>query len=363
MPRYDVDRDAYVARINRRCRWVGRCARTLKRLGLVRRPVQRVVYETVFRSDAEVLTYAYAQTNDHLPDLKAPVWFNEKIRWLFLNHPNPLMTLVADKIAVRDYVASKGATIAPPRLIATGASPRDLAEAVLPEEFALKSSYGSGQNHIEFARSRTPRAALTAKVRKWMDFDQWRRTGEFHYRDVPKRWLVEELLPCGPDQVEYKIFCIMGKPEFILVITERDGHKGYKRMVYDTNWQPVDFHWKVSPPVPEKPMPRPALLDTMLEDARRLSEDFLQVRVDFLQCGERTVFSELTFASAATRVPFTPVEANTRLGAMIDLDRAPEYLARGQRVAAELGWQPRPESPAFVWTTQGTAATQHLWQT
>ncbi|WP_299129849.1 ATP-grasp fold amidoligase family protein [uncultured Amaricoccus sp.] len=362
MPRHDVDRDAYVARISRRRRWVGRCARALKHLGLVRRPIQQIVYETVFRSDADVLSYTYAQTNDHLPDLAAPVWFNEKIRWLFLNHPNPLMTLVADKIAVRDYVAYKGATIAPPRIIATGEAPEELATAKLPPEFALKSSYGSGQNHIEFGHSRTPRAKLAAKVRDWMGYDQWRRTGEFHYRDVPKRWLVEELLPCGPDQVEYKIFCIMGRPEFILVLTERDD-KGYKRMVYDTDWQPVDFHWKVSPPVPEKPMPRPALLDTMLEDARKLSEDFLQVRVDFLQCGDRTVFSELTFASAAARVPFTPVEANARLGAMIDLDRAPEYLARGMRVAADLGWPPRASDPAFVWTSEGPRVTQHLWQT
>ena len=67
-----------------------------------------------------------------------------------------------------------------------------------------------------------------------------------------------------------EIFCIMGRPEFILVLTERDD-KGYKRMVYDTDWQPVDFHWKVSPPVPEKPMPRPALLNRASSSVMRRS--------------------------------------------------------------------------------------------
>ena len=53
---------------------------------------------------------------------------------------------------------------------------------------------------------------------------------------------------------------------------------------------------------------------------------------------DRLVFSELTFASAAARIPFTPVEANVRMGDRIDLGQAPRILEHGRKLAAELGW-------------------------
>ena len=341
MPRYDADRDAFVARIDRQRKWLGRGARVLRALGLLKGTEQEAVYERVFASEAEMVSYAYARKNDHLPDLVNPVWFNEKVRWQFLNHRNPLMSLVADKISVRDYILYRGGKIQAPRLIAHGWNAEELAAAELPRQFVLKTSFGSGQNHIERGEKPTSRSALVAKVRSWMRYDQWRSTGEFHYRYVPKRWLVEEYVPSAPGgQIEYKIFCMMGEPVFILVVKGRTA-AGYRRNLYWPDWTPTDFHWKGFPIDPE-PVPRPAELDDMLADARRYARDFLSVRVDFFgSTGGRLDFSELTFASAAARVPFTPDEANVRLGEMIDLARADEYLERGTRIAAELGWPPR----------------------
>src|SRR5690606_29771090 len=155
----------------------------------------------------------------------------------------------------------------------------------------------------------------------WLDWDQWRSTGEFHYREQPRRWLVEEFVPSTRGQVEYKIFCMMGRPAFILVISDRTGPNDYRRRIYDPDWKPVAFHWLDHPPE-TTPLPRPAGLALLLEESARLSEDFMHVRVDFLHCDDRLVFSELTFASSAARVPFDPIEANVTIGALIDLDRA-----------------------------------------
>ena len=184
MPRYDVDRNVFVNRITQKRRWVGRVTKVLRKLKLVRKPVQAVIYDTVFRSDEEVVNYAYAVRNDHLPDLDNPRWFNEKIRWTFLHHDNPLVALVADKISVRDYIRFRGGKIEGPKLYAYSSEPRDLLTADLPGTFALKSAYGSGQNHLEKPGMRTPRADLAAKARSWMGWDQWRSTGEFHYRHL-----------------------------------------------------------------------------------------------------------------------------------------------------------------------------------
>jgi hypothetical protein len=330
----DADRDRFVARIEARRRWAWRAAR-LRRLAGASRPMQAMVYDATFRDDAEAVAFHYAVKNDHLPDLETPVWLNEKVRWQFLHHPNPLMSLAADKLAVRDYLAWVGASVAAPGLIACGLRPDDLPVADLPERFVLKSTYGSGQVHIEDGRRTVDRAALRDMVAGWAGFDQWRHTGELHYRGLPKRWLVEEYVEARRRKYEYKVFCTLGEPVFVMVITERDEDGRYRRALYDLSWRPLAFTTRGIEPDP-RPVPRPEDLERVLEEARRLSADFLHVRVDFMKFDDRLVFSELTFASLAARIPYEPLMVNAILGEMMDLRHAPELLRRGRRIVAEL---------------------------
>jgi hypothetical protein len=337
MPRFDVSRDDFVRRVDHRRRWAHRRYRVRRMLGSTAcRCQQAAVYDATFRSDAEAVAYYYANANDHMPDFERPSWINEKVRWQFLNHPNPLMSLAADKIAVRAYLAFKGSAIRAPEMLAMGSDPADLAELALPDRFVLKSAYGSGQNHIE-GGSPTARRDLVAMVAGWSRWDQWRHTGELHYRTLPKRWLVEELIEARREKLEYKFFCLAGEPAFVAVITERNGH-AYKRAVYDLDWNRIELGISGTA-TDDRPVERPHDLDFMAEEARRLSEDFLHVRVDFLKFDGRLIFSELTFANLAARRPFEPISANRALGERMDLRRAPEYLARGRRTAAELGWR------------------------
>ena len=79
---------------------------------------------------------------------------------------------------------------------------------------------------------RSDPAELVAKVARWRDFDQWRHTGELHYRAMPKRWLVEEFVPSDREKLEFKFFCLQGEPVFVSVITGRSA-EGARRAVYD----------------------------------------------------------------------------------------------------------------------------------
>jgi hypothetical protein len=248
------------------------------------------------------------------------------------------MSLAADKIAVRDYLRLKGAVVEGPALLLSGSDPQALMDAKLPKRFVLKTAYGSGQNHIEDGDTVTPRAELAQKARLWTQNDHWRNTGEFHYRSIPKRWLVEEFLPGHEQKLEYKVFCMNGTPAFISVITERTA-TGFKRVLYDVNWNRLSFGTR-GVEGDARPVPRPDDLDLILDEARRLSEDFLHVRVDFLKFDGRLLFSELTFASLAARVPYEPREVNAELGALMNLDAARDMLVRGRQVAAQLDWQP-----------------------
>lgn len=358
MPKAGIDRDDFVARIERRRRWAHLGLRGRRLLMADKRPLQEALYDATFRSDAEAIAYHYARRNDHLPDLEHPVWLDEKVRWQFLNHPNPLMSYAADKIAVREYLRFMEAQTAAPELLATGSDPAELAGVELPASFVLKSNFGSGQNHIEKPGMHTPREELIAKVSDWMAFDQWRQTGEFHYRSIQKRWLVEEYLEPKEQMYEYKVYCFMGKPVFLSVITGRNvdgevGLRGTQYAVFDINWRRVPFTWRDGKDDP-RDLPRPAILDRMIEDARRLAQCFMHVRVDFLCCDdERLAFSELTFASMGARVPFVPLSFNEQFGEMMNLDHAPEYLELGESVIALLDEQRRTGAQATIHARRG----------
>ena len=325
-------------------------------MGLAQRPEQAEIYDRTFRSDLEAVSYYYALKNDHLPDFDNPVWINEKVRSQFVGPANPLMGLAADKIAVRDYLRFKGAEIAAPELIATGSSPGDLAATRLPARFALKASVGSGQNHLEHEACPTDRSRLVAMLKCWSEHDHWRHLGELHYRGVPKRWLIEELVTPHDRVVDYKFFCIHGEPVFVLVIADRVG-RDYSCALFDLDWKPVDYHWRGFP-TSLRGVDRPARLGQMIEEARRLSEDFLHVRVDFMQCGERLLFSELTFSGGAARNPFEPLLKNVEFGGMLDLAQSPTYLSRGKQIAASLGWT--DTVPVYRWTAPPETASPAL---
>ncbi len=337
MPRLSADRDAFVRRIGYRrqaARWI---ANARLRVGLTRKSHQAEIYDGTFKSDDVAVTYFYALRNDHLPDFENPTWVNEKVRWQFLNHPNPLMSLAADKIAVRDYLRFKQSVIQAPEIIATGSTVVELSKARLPERFAFKSASSSGHNHIEDGTRPIERRDLVAKLEHWNAYEYWRHAAELHYRGLEKRWIVEELIEPTDSIIEYKLYCIHGEPVFILVIRGRVGPL-YRCALFDLEWNPVDFCWR-GYPATARDTERPKNLELMIDEARRLSEDFMHVRVDFLSCGDRLTFSELTFSGGAARNPFDPITKNLELGRMIDLSRAPDYLDRGVRIAEKLGWR------------------------
>jgi hypothetical protein len=298
-------------------------------------PVQAAAYDRTFRSDAEAVTYHYAVRNDHLPDFDHPTWINEKVRWQFLNHANPLMGIAADKAAVRDYLRYKDAQIPAPALYAVGAGRDALLAADLPERYVLKSTSGWAQNRFVACPVRDARRHLGDAVAEWDRWDHWRFLGELHYRGIPKRWLAEEVIGTAARITEYKFYCIMGEPQFFMYMTDRSGND-VRCSLFDPQWRPTPFHWSGYPPTAERPEKRPAAYEKMLAEARRLSEDFMHVRVDFLECDGRVYFSELTFAGGGARNPFLPRIQNEVFAEMMDLSRAAGYAERGRAISSTL---------------------------
>ncbi|MBC7137810.1 MAG: hypothetical protein H5U17_03510 [Defluviimonas sp.] len=295
----------------------------------------RLIHDATYRSEAELIAHSFASGHGHLPDMTDPKGYPEKIRWLIVNHRNPLISLVSDKIAVRAYLRYCGATIAAPGLIGTGHDPDEILHMPLPDSFALKASNASGHNHFHEGGP-VDRRALARIIAGWKGTDYWRKNGELFYRPIPFRFLLEEFLPHRRRKLEYKVFCFHGEPAFISAIVARQGAR-LMRAIYRPDWSKARFGTR-GLGISRDEVPRPAELPLLLEEARRLSQHLIFARVDFLHFDDRLAFSEITFANDGARRPIDPPEMNLAIGRLIDLSREEAYLAEGRRIAAELGW-------------------------
>lgn len=267
-----------------------------------------------------ILSVQLGKVVDYKPDLDHPQTWNEKIQWLKLHYHNPLLTKCADKYAVREYVKEKigGQYLIP--LLGVWDKPEDIDFDALPDAFALKVNWGSGQNIIVKDKNKFDRRRALAKLRKWM-----RPAGnhyyyglEWAYKDIKPLAIAEKYIEQFNGQVfDYKFFCFDGKP-YCIYVAQYDEKHNCKISFLDLNWNlmPVSYgkHQKV-----DGELKQPEKWQEMIDIARKLSAGFPFVRVDLYFVGGIVYFGELTFYPTSGYNPFHPFEANVQIGRMIKL--------------------------------------------
>lgn len=159
----------------------------------------------------------------------------------------------------------------------------------------------------------------------WMNTVYGSVDGQLHYTKIKPCIIAEKLFVNSEDVshalVDYKIYCFHGVPECKIVVTNREKKKDYNLSLFDLEWNNISMksfdrnskHFK------EVNVERPQSLDTMIEAAKKLSEGFPQVRVDFYDIEGKAVFGELTFTTGYP--PFSEEYFNY-LGNKIDLNKA-----------------------------------------
>jgi len=246
------------------------------------------------------------------PDLRSPRTFNERIACKKLNDRNPLLTVLADKLAVRQYVAERAGPSRLTALLCATEDPARLDVARLPDQFVVKATHGSGCNLFVRDKSRLDLVRTIDLCRQWLAMNFYEVGREWCYRDIPPRILVEELLSGddGDVPIDFKFFCFGGVPRFIQVDVHR--FADHRRNIYDPAWNrlPVALHrdnfdW---------PMVPPDTLHEMLEVAATLSAGLDFIRVDLYSVGNRVVFGEMTNYPGNGFERFTPDEYDSVFG-------------------------------------------------
>lgn len=258
--------------------------------------------------------------------LTNPQTFSEKLQWLKLYDRQPRYTMMVDKLAAKDYVASIiGQKYVIPTL-GVWNKPEDIDFDILPQQFVLKTTHGGGSGGVVVCRNKN---ALDGKVterilRRALKDNIYRAYREWPYKNVPRRILAEQYIedtthPDG-DITDYKLYCFNGEPRFCQVIGSR--HSDETIDFFDLEWQHQPFCGlnPVAKPASKQPE-RPIHFMEMLSIARSLAEGIPFCRIDLYDTNEQPYFGEVTFYPASGMGVFRPASYNEVLGHLIQFPK------------------------------------------
>ena len=265
-------------------------------------------------SDKTLVEQLYKSVYGHLPDLIHPRTFDEKLQWYKLYYRKPIMTQLADKFRVREYVTQKGLGPILNELCGVYDRVDQIDLASLPDAFVLKATHGSGMNLICKSQRDFNWNAGRRKLRRWLKQDHFRGGREWAYKDIPPKIICERYLENGEyrELIDYKFYCFGGQPEVVFVYFGRFGPGGVKNDGYDMSWNRMPV--RKGHPTSGLTLDRPRPFAEMVEVAKKLSAGFPFVRVDLYLVKDQIIFGEMTFYPAKGILPFSPPAYNHFFG-------------------------------------------------
>lgn len=271
---------------------------------------------------------------------------NEKMQYLKLFDKNDLYTQVADKLKVRNYVASRiGYKYLIP-LLKTGKNVNILKISDLPSPpYILKANHDcSGglivrniEEHLLNVKGvssyieKNKQGSISQYnlnymkhfLKKRFAYNHYYITKEWQYKNIDKAYLFESLLSNSKGQVpnDYKFHCINGVVEFIYVSNDREGAN--TRKIYYPDWSPAPFTWAKKGgeyKFKGEEVAKPKNLEEMLELAEKLSRGFKYIRVDLYSDDTGIFFGELTLHQGSGIERILPSEFDLYYGKKIVID-------------------------------------------
>lgn len=274
--------------------------------------------------DRASVRLAYLWRHGRLPRLASPTLFTERIQHRKLHDRDPRLPLLADKLAVKTFVAERlGSEWIVPTLWHGEELPQ---RPPTPLPIVVKSRHGC--RHIRFVHDDD--AAAWQRIRRasrgWMRSDYGVFLNEWLYRHIPRGLLIEPFIGVGRvPPIDYKIFVFGGRADYIQVHLDRGGR--HRWIVMDRHWQRLSL-----PSADPDPLPPPALA-RMIEAAECLAEGFDFVRVDLYSTAAGPRFGELTFYPGSGLDRFTPPSLDDLMGASwrrAEIERLTTPSCRGE---------------------------------
>ncbi len=277
--------------------------------------------------------------------LEAPVpgtTLQSKIRYKMAWDRRPILTVFADKIAVRSFIEDRvGANYLVPELgVFDSATHIDF--STLPREFVLKVNHGSGgiiivseradkslrlPNHVNVGWERFDvhpdsfnEKYARALLDMWlsMSFEWWPgRAPEWAYRNIRPRIYIEEFMNSKSSQqlVDYKAYTFNGEVQAIRVM-KGSISKGKRVAYFARDWSrlPLTFVEGGSPYPDLEIDVDPPFGKQLVEVAERLMVGIDFARVDFIDDDGQLRVGEITNYPTAGVFDYEPTVFNSWMG-------------------------------------------------
>lgn len=256
-------------------------------------------------------------------NLNNPQTFNEKIQWLKLYDRHPEYTMMVDKYAAKQYVASKigDEYIIPTLGVWTKFDDIDFDK--LPNKFVLKCTHDSGGLVICKDKSALDIAAAKRKIEHCLKRKYYYIHREWPYKNVPPRIIAEKYMTDNVNTStnetlkDYKFYCFDGKVRFLMINSDRNFKTSTKADYFDRDFNWLDFTWGYEH-ANVRPV-KPDCFDEMIAISEKLSKGLPHVRVDLYECNGQIYFGELTFYDGSGFDKIEPIEWDYKIGKMLKL--------------------------------------------
>lgn len=268
-------------------------------------------------TDLNFHTAKLKKTSGITPDIKSPTTLSEKICHRLVYDHNNLYTMLADKLAVREYVASRTTRVKAVPLIGVYRRFSHIDFSILPDQFVLKCNHDSGSTIICTNKNqfnyRQARKKLTLALKKNLYYT----TREWQYKNITPVILCEPYVDLfnnadrnsTPEML--RIHCFHGVAHYVEADFTDDHGREFIN-VYDRHWnlQPFQMEYPNTPVAPGEPK----LFREALLAAQELAKGLDYCRVDLMLKSDEIYFSEITLSPKRGKLRITPLEWDTKLG-------------------------------------------------
>ena len=248
-------------------------------------------------------------------DFDNPKTFNEKMSWIKLYDRNPLYNTMADKYAVKKYVADLVGVeyVVDNYFVAENWDEIDF--STLPNQFVIKCTHDSGGAFICRDKTSFDYEGTRKKIEHNLKQNYFYPNREWPYKNIKPRIIIDKFLDdhTGNELRDYKFWCFNGNPTFMYCTIKG---KNIFENFYDMDFKPVNIDHGFPRHKPE--FEKPASFELMRDLAVALTKDIPFVRVDFFEVEGKVYFGEFTFFDWGGMRAFGG-DWDNRIGSMIKL--------------------------------------------
>lgn len=237
----------------------------------------------------------------HKMNWEHPQSFNEKLNWCKVYNRIDLYTTLADKYAVKQFVADRIGKEYVVENYGVWENWDEVDFSKLPDQFVLKCTHDSGGAFICRDKSTFDKENIGRLIKKNLKKNLYYGMREWPYKNIPPRIIADRLLDdhTGKELRDYKWWCFNGKPQFMYCTIK--GENLYENF-YDMDFHPVAINHGFPRHKPE--FEKPNNFELMKDLAAKLADGIPFVRIDFFDVDGHVYFGEFTFFDWAGMQPF-----------------------------------------------------------